>query len=146
MSPEIRRLELADLGLLDHCESEVFDEPVNPGWARTFLEDPRHHLVVAIEDGRIVGFASGVHTIHPDKPTEMFVNEIGVAPRLQRRGIGRALLQRLLQHAADLRCEAAWVLAEGDDENANAFYQSFGTKPEAVMLYELPLPGPQDAR
>jgi aminoglycoside 6'-N-acetyltransferase I len=58
-----------------------------------FLRDERHHLAVAIEDETVVGFASGVHYVHPDKPAELWINEVGVAPSHHRRGIGKPLLQ-----------------------------------------------------
>lgn len=54
--------------------------PIDPTWSAEFLRDPRHHIAVAIEDGVVVGIASGVHYLHPDKPPELFVNEVGVAP------------------------------------------------------------------
>ena len=42
-----------------------------------------------------MGFASGVHYVHPDKPAELWINEVGVAPSHQRRGLGKRLLQAI---------------------------------------------------
>jgi len=71
--------------------AEVFDNPINAEWTREFLADPRHHIAVAIDDGLVVGFASGVHYIHPDKPAELWINEVGVAPAHRRRGSAGAV-------------------------------------------------------
>ena len=51
-----------------------------------------HVDVPALDAGVIVGFASGVHYVHPDKPAELWINEVGVAPTHQRQGIGRRLI------------------------------------------------------
>ena len=39
----------------------VFDGPTRPELVSEFLADPRHHMAVALDDERIVGFASAVH-------------------------------------------------------------------------------------
>src|SRR5690554_1295594 len=69
-----------DLAALETVASGVFDDPVDLERTREFLRDPRHHLVVAIDTGTVVGFVSAVHYVHPDKPApEMWINEVGVA-------------------------------------------------------------------
>ena len=57
-----------------------------------------------------MGFASGVDYIHPDKPREFWINEVGVAPSHRDRGLGKAVLRTLLDHARALGCREAWVL------------------------------------
>ena len=97
-SVTIRLLGPADAKLLDCVAPGVFDNPVDARLAAEFLADARHHLVVAVIDGQVVGMATGVHYIHPDKPRELWVNEVGVAPAHQRQGIGKQLLQALFAH------------------------------------------------
>jgi hypothetical protein len=48
-----------------------------------FLSDPRHHLAVAIDEGWVVGMASAVHYVHPDKAPQLFINEVAVTPPYQ---------------------------------------------------------------
>ena len=93
-------LEDGDQGLLERVAPEVFDHDVDPLLADAFLRDPRHHLVAAIADDRIVGFVSALDYWHPDKPRELWFNEVGVAPAWQHRGVGTQLLQKTLRARA----------------------------------------------
>ena len=91
MSVEIRSLGLEDKDILRNVAPEVFDNKVDSCLSAEFLADPCHHLAVAIESGVVVGFASAVRYFHPDKPPELWINEIGVTPTHQKRGIGKKL-------------------------------------------------------
>jgi ribosomal protein S18 acetylase RimI-like enzyme len=68
----------------------------------------------------------GVHYVHPDKPSEMWINEVGVAPSHQGRGLGNAMVQTLLQHAIRLGCREAWVLTDRSNQAALRLYASAG--------------------
>src|SRR5690242_8701573 len=93
MAVEIKVLGLPDAGVLRHVAPGVFDDPINARRAEEFLADPRHHLVVAVDEGLVVGFVSAVHYVHPDKPLpELWINEIGVTATHQGRGLGTRLL------------------------------------------------------
>jgi aminoglycoside 6'-N-acetyltransferase I len=105
---------------------EVFDNAINPELTREFLEDPRHHIAVAIEDGLVVGFASGVHYVHPDKQPELWINEVGLAPTHQRRGLGKAVLKALFNVGRAHSCTKAWVLTYRSNIAAIALYSSVG--------------------
>ncbi len=95
----VRLLGPDDAAVLDNLVTDVFDGPVQPALVQEFLNDSRHHLAVAVLDGQVIGMASGVHYLHPDKPNAFWINEIGVAPAYQTQGIGRALMKRLLGKA-----------------------------------------------
>lgn len=139
MDIEIRLLRAGDLSVLDRIADGVFDGPVQERWARAFLEDARHHLVAAIDDGVVVGMASALDYIHPDKPPQLWINEVGVAPAYQRRGIGRLLLDALLAHGRTLGCTEAWLGTEEDNMPARRLYESAGGKAEPFVLYSFPL-------
>ena len=133
---ELRLLRLADSAVLANVAEEVFDGPVDPNLACEFLADPRHHICVALENGVVVGFASAVHYVHPDKPAELWINEVGVSPKFQRRGLAKAILDKLLVHARSLGCTEAWVLTDADNVAARALYASIGgeDQPRPVMV------------
>jgi aminoglycoside 6'-N-acetyltransferase I len=123
---EIRHLGPDDERVLRNVAVGVFDHEVDPALASEFLRDPRHHLVVAIEDGSVVGFASGVHYVHPDKPAELWINEVGVAPSHQRRGLGKRLLQAIFARGRELGCREAWVLTSHANGPAVRLYEAAG--------------------
>jgi len=126
--PEVRILGPGDGTLLRNVAPGVFDHALNPALVAEFLGDERHHLAVAIEDQTVVGFASGVHYVHPDKPAELWINEVGVAPSHHRRGIGKAVIAALLEHAKRLGCREAWVLTDRTNQAAMRLYASTGGK------------------
>jgi aminoglycoside 6'-N-acetyltransferase I len=134
----IRILAKDDLSLLLNAAPDVFDNPVTETLAREFLDDPRHHIVAALMDGVIVGFASAVHYIHPDKPSELWINEVGVAPSYQGQGIAKAILKELLHLGRQLGCKNAWVLTDRGNEVANRLYRSIGGQIhlEETLMYE----------
>jgi GNAT superfamily N-acetyltransferase len=105
MAIEIKVLHRGDDNILMNVAAEVFDKPIDRELTREFLEDPRHHIAVAIDDGLVVGFASGVHYIHPDKPPELWINEVAVAPTHRRRG----LLNGAAPQTKNLKCAEVFV-------------------------------------
>ncbi len=141
MSITVRLLGPAEASVLDQVAPEVFDEAVSPQWAAEFFADARHHLAVALDGELVVGMASAVHYVHPDKAPELWINEVGVAPSHQRRGLGRQLLQVLLAHGRTLGCTIAWVLTEYANPTARKLYATAGgvETPEPVVMIEFPL-------
>ena len=76
--------------------------------------------------GSVVGFASGVHYVHPDKPAELWINEVGVAPSHQRRGLGKRLLHAIFARGRELGCREAWVLTSHANGPAVRLYEAAG--------------------
>src|SRR5215831_17565052 len=126
MSIIIRVLGPDDGAVLQRVAPDVFDNPVDARWSAEFFADLRHHLAVAIDDGLVVAMASALHYVHPDKPPELWVNEVGVAPTHQGRGIGRQTLAALLAHARTVGCQEAWVLTGADNAAARRMYAAMG--------------------
>src|SRR6187399_3298902 len=124
-----------DAAVLARLAPEVLDRGVDPALAAEFLADPRHHIAVAIEDGAVVAFASGVHYVHPDKPTELWINEVGVSPAHRRLVVGA-----LLDEGRRLGAVNAWVLTDRSNAAALALYATCGgveAKGDTVM-FEFP--------
>jgi len=127
MAITIQVLKRGDDDVLKNVAEDVFDNPIDSVLVREFLEDHRHHIVVAVEDGGcVVGFASGVDYIHPDKPLELWVNEVGVASTHRRKGLGSAVLRALLEVGRAKGCRSAWVLTDRSNPAAMALYLSVG--------------------
>ena len=138
---EIIALGASDAELLERVAPDVFDQLVQPDWCAEFLADARHHLVVARCEGVVVGMASAVHYVHPDKAPQLFINEVAVAEPYRRRGIARRMIDRLVQIAAELGCTEAWVLTDAGNAAAHALYRSAGAEEPAApcVMYTIPI-------
>jgi len=126
MAVEVRILRAGDALVLDRVADEVFDRPVDAALRSEFLGDPRHHLAVGIAERVVVGFASAVHYVHPDKPAQLWVNEVAVSPAWRRQGVATKILAALLALGRDLGCSEAWVLTDGANTAARELYKAAG--------------------
>ncbi len=133
-STTIRILRPEDAPILAHVAPDVFDNAIDPRWAAEFAADPRHHMAIALIDDRVVGMASAVHYVHPDKPTELWINEVGVAPSHRSQGIGRRLVQALFARGRELGCTEAWLGTEETNLAARRMYAAVGGQ-EEPMIY-----------
>ena len=131
----VRLLGPSDAAVLDRVVEGVFDNPIDPRWRAEFFADPRHHLAVAVDGDLVVGMASAVHYVHPDKPPELWVNEVGVAPAYRSRGIGRALLEALFQRGKELGCAEAWLGTEPENAAARRLYLAAGGEEEPMVMF-----------
>ena len=120
---EIRLLRPGDEAVLDNVANEVFDEPVDRGRLSGYLAEPSHHMFVALHDGVVVGQAAAVVHRHPDKPTELYIDEVGVADGYRRRGIAKRMLEAMFAHGKAIGCEEAWVGTEPDNLPARGLYE-----------------------
>src|SRR5918997_4270849 len=101
--------------------TDLFDSAPLPAATARFLAEPTHHLLFAYDDtGRAVGMISGVETTHPDKGTEMFVYELGVAPAARLQGVATGLVRALAGLARERGCYGMWVGTEADNLAAQA--------------------------
>lgn len=139
MNFHLRLLGPDDAAVLERVAEDVFDHAVVPSLAAEFLKDPRHHLIVALSDERIVGMITAVDYVHPDKPAQLWINEVGVAPSHRRQGIGRALLGAMLAHGRERGCTEAWLGTEHDNAAARGLYEDAGSVAEPFVLYSFDL-------
>lgn len=135
---QIVALEDANAGLLDNLAPEVFDHPILPDQLRAFLDDERHFMFLAIDGGLVVGMASAVEYFHPDKRPHVWLNEVGVTPSYRRRGIGRRLVQAVIDLGRARGWTYAWLGTAADNASGQACFGSVpgGEEREAFYLYE----------
>ena len=139
----IHVLDRSEATVLDRVAPGVFDNPIDARWRAEFFADPRHHLAVALLDGVVIGMASAVHYVHPDKPPELWVNEVGVAPPFHNQGIGRRMLQALFERGRELGCREAWLGTEEKNLAARRCYAAAGGKeePKVYVTFDLSADG-----
>ena len=118
------KLKASDAKRCAELESQLFagDDP----WpARAFeaeLEAKHNHYVAARVDDQVVGYG-GIARLGRRKPFEYEIHTIGVDPAFQGRGIGRAMLCRLLELASG---GVVFLEVRTDNEPAIRLYESFG--------------------
>lgn len=137
MPSSVKRLSSGDVLLLDHVAPDVFDEPVDAGRLAAYLGMPGHMMVVALDGDTVVGQCAGVVHRHPDKPTELYIDEVGTASTHRRQGVARAMLVELFAWGREEGCVEAWLGTELDNEAANALYRGFAPVEDAAMAYYL---------
>ena len=133
----IRNLGPDDSHVLDRVRAGTFDNPIDPARAWAFLATRVNELVVALDRGEVIGFASGTVLMHPDKPTAFFIQEVGVHDEYTQNGIGARLVERISELAADRGCEVVWVATEGDNLAARKLYAKLGGREtKDIAMYE----------
>lgn len=136
MTVRYRLLAPSDAAILDDVADDVFDEPIVPARAEAYLADPTNLLMVAIDGTTVIGQCAACIHRHPDRVTELYIDNLGVAPTHQRRGVARELVNRMFVAGKARGCEEAWVGTEPDNEAANRLYEKFEGEPaEAFNLY-----------
>jgi L-amino acid N-acyltransferase YncA len=151
-SLEIRPITAADLPAI----TEIYDHAVRYGTAtfelippdlaemtRRFgvLTDGGYPYLVAVLDGRVVGYAyAGAYR---PRPAYRFTveNSVYLQPAIHRRGIGRQLLQRLIAES-EARGYRQMIAVIGDSANAGSIgvhtrcgFQMIGTHPNVGFKF-----------
>ena len=139
MNIEIKQLSPGDEAVLERAAVDVFDGAIDLDFSSAYLAQPNQHMIVAISDGEVVGQIRALRYKHPDKADELFIENLGVTPALQRQGIATKLLRAMLELSKDLGCDEAWVATEADNQKAKRFYESFGVEVDAMAMYTFEL-------
>ena len=124
MTVTIDELTEADADRCAALEAILFpgDDPwPTVAFVRELAAD-HNHYVAAREDDRLVGYG-GISRLGRTPPFEYEVHTIGVHPAYQGRGIGRRMLDALLNIAADA---VVHLEVRTDNEAAIALYRSVG--------------------
>ena len=92
-------------------------------------------LVVARDEGRLVGQAKTAIHLHPDKPADLYVDELVVARSHQRRGIARRLLREVEKWARERGCADAWLATATDNDAARSLYEGFAGSKNCLLYF-----------
>jgi ribosomal protein S18 acetylase RimI-like enzyme len=141
---ELRQMQLKDLPAVFRLGQILFTAEELPTLYRSWdehdilelFQSDEETCLVAEDDGKIVGFALGCMMEKPRSAWRYgWLEWLGVAPRLKRRGIARRLLKQLTQLFIDR--DARIMLVDTDEENADAlaFLRRTGFGQETRHVY-----------
>jgi ribosomal protein S18 acetylase RimI-like enzyme len=103
------------------------------------LADESRHLLVAVLDERVLGTMDLLvvpNLTHEGRPWAIVENVV-VSEAVRGRGVGRALMQRLIELARAAGCYKVQLISGKHRTEAHAFYRSLGFGPvaEGFKLY-----------
>lgn len=108
-------------------EFEPLEQRVEQITAMLFRAQPAAHLLLARDDHRAVGFASYSFLWPAIGLTQsLYLKELYVSEAHRRGGVGRLLMRRLTEIAAETGCSRLEWTADSANPLANAFYEGQG--------------------
>ncbi len=123
MSFTLRSLTYEDIETIGRLENELFPTdawPLEMFYTEFFQPDTRRYIVAEVH-GETVGYA-GVMVID----TTADIQTIGVLPRFEGQGIGRAMLTELLDEARRRGADTVMLEVRADNPRAQQLYTRFG--------------------
>lgn len=125
---EIARIKIRPLELRDLNEVLLIEEcSFRPPWSRsTFLselEEEDRYYVVAEAEGKVIGYAGFYYFFE-----EGHITTMAVAPNWRRQGIGKLLLNHLIEKAKEIGLKELSLEVRESNQIARKMYQKFGFK------------------
>lgn len=128
-------IDQSNCDLLNKVAPGVFDHDIDPARLRKYLANPANWMVLALHCELVVGMCMSVVHDHPDKPTELFLDEIGTGDDWRRQGIARTLMNKVFERADAEHIEEVWLGTEPDNDAANGLYKVFKHEREDAVIY-----------
>ena len=94
-------------------------------------------MVLAFDDELVVGQCAGVIHRHPDKTTELYIDEVGTASTHLRRGIARLMMDELFAWGRELGCVEAWLGTETGQRAGEGLYRRYRPTEDETIQYFL---------
>jgi GNAT superfamily N-acetyltransferase/predicted enzyme related to lactoylglutathione lyase len=141
--PSIRRLQAGDREVARETFvliAEVF-ETQNAALSGSYIDGllarSDFWAIAATVDGHVVGGLTA-HTLAMTvfEGSEVLLYDIAVSEGFQRRGIGRLLVEALLDGARELGIKTVFVPADNEDTHALDFYRALNGAPQAVTMFD----------
>jgi ribosomal protein S18 acetylase RimI-like enzyme len=139
---DIRILGPGDEDLLRGAVELADEGPLDNDRAARMLAEPDLFNVVALDDGRPVGFIYG-YVLRRYEAVSFFIYSVDVAESHQRRGVAKAMLARLSAEGHAGRWDEMFVFTNRSNGAAMALYASAGgmsPPPDDVVMFDFETP------
>lgn len=138
----LHRLAPETIGVLTNVAEDVFDDAIDGQRLAACLESRDSLIVVALHGDLVVGQVTAYVHRHPDQPSDVYVDNLGVAPKFQRRGIARSLVREVFAWAKAQGCRQAWIVTDTANDAARSLYEKLGAEAEPVAMFSYDLAAP----
>ena len=125
----IRKPKIEDFNLVNQLITETFNIPNHP-IQLDFFVNPKIYCFCAFEKNKIVGTAS-LHIIQKSNRKMGLIEDVGILPNYQGKGIGKQLIKKLVQKANQLNCYK--TILNCTSENMK-FYEKLGFRQEQLQM------------
>lgn len=97
-------------------------------WFNDIIASPWHDLLIAEDDGKIIGLAAMSVTMGPGIKKNAYLEDFVTDKEVRGKGVGSALWNEMLNWAKEKGCERLEFTCGNSREAAQAFYKSKGTE------------------
>lgn len=133
------RLTRKTASLLENVADDVFDGDIDPDRLSTYLASTGHLMIVAVCDRQVIGQVAAYIHRHADQGADIYVDNLGVTPNFQRRGVARRLVDEVMAWGKALGCHQAWIVTDIDNDAARALYVGLGATAEPIVMFSYDL-------
>ena len=117
----ITEMKACHVAQVAQLEALCFSDPWSENSIASELNNALSYWLVAQEDGIVVGYI-GSQTVFPESD----VMNVAVHPDYRRKGIGAMLVEALITHLRNNRCESLTLEVRASNESAIALYEKLG--------------------
>ncbi|WP_105614642.1 GNAT family N-acetyltransferase [Vallitalea okinawensis] len=131
----IRELTLYDIDKVQLMIKDLGKDEASYDKIKRFLSEDEHHLIAALDQGKIIGFALAYELPRIDgKGNMLYVHEIDVAEEYRRQGIGKSLMDELNKLRINKNMCKMFLLVDPDNSPAIGLYETCnGLKSESLL-------------
>lgn len=101
---------------------------IEKAWFDDIITSPWHDLLIAEDDGKIIGFACLSVTMGPGIRKNAYLEDFVVDSTIRGKGIGSALWDAMQDWAAEKGCKKLEFTCGNGREAAQAFYKNHGAE------------------
>lgn len=101
---------------------------IEKAWFDDIITSPWHDLLIAEDDGKIIGFACLSVTMGPGIRKNAYLEDFVVDSTIRGKGIGSALWDAMQDWAAEKGCQKLEFTCGNGREAAQAFYKNHGAE------------------
>ena len=125
-----------NLDLLRTCDPDIFDAKIDRSRLEEFLSEANHILLVAINNGIVIGQVSSIIQKSIDKPSEIYIDNLAVSEEHRRKGVATKMLREIFKIGASKGCRQVWLATEPENEKAKRLYQSLSLQNKKAIIFE----------